>query len=59
MWADAPPRGRRLAHRSVPAWHQRSYADLRSERGGHFRAAETPEQFAERLASFFVERAQL
>lgn len=44
-------------------WLERSYADLRDvralERGGHFWAAETPEQFAERLTTFLAAHADL
>jgi pimeloyl-ACP methyl ester carboxylesterase len=44
-------------------WIERNYADVRSlealERGGHFWAAETPEQFAERIRTFLAEHAQL
>jgi pimeloyl-ACP methyl ester carboxylesterase len=73
--AVAPaPRGRVAVPTAVTAgledrppppreWLQRSYADLRDvralERGGHFWAAETPEQFAERLTGFLAEHARL
>jgi epoxide hydrolase len=44
-------------------WLERWYADLRDvralERGGHFWAAETPEQFADRVKTFLGEHAQL
>ena len=44
-------------------WIERWYADVRDvralERGGHFWAAETPEQFADRVTSFLAEHAQL
>jgi pimeloyl-ACP methyl ester carboxylesterase len=44
-------------------WIERWYADVRDvhalERGGHFWAAETPEQFADRLKRFLFEHAQL
>jgi pimeloyl-ACP methyl ester carboxylesterase len=44
-------------------WIERAYADVRDvralERGGHFWAAETPEQFAERIETFLAEHAQL
>jgi pimeloyl-ACP methyl ester carboxylesterase len=69
-----PPRGRVAVPSAVTAgreqrppppreWLERSYADLRDvralARGGHFWAAETPEQFAERLKTFLTEHAQL
>jgi hypothetical protein len=41
----------------------RRYADVRDvralERGGHFWAAETPEQFADRLRGFLAEHVAL
>jgi pimeloyl-ACP methyl ester carboxylesterase len=44
-------------------WIERWYADVRDvrglERGGHFWAAETPEQFADDLKRFLAEHAQL
>jgi hypothetical protein len=44
-------------------WLERSYADLRDvralERGGHFWAAETPGQFADRLLNFLAAHARL
>ena len=73
--ADAPPpRGKVAVPSAVTAgleerppppreWLERTYADLRDvralERGGHFWAAETPEQFADRLKTFLAEHAQL
>ena len=73
--AEAPPaRGKVAVPSAVTAgreerppppreWLERSYADLRDvralARGGHFWAAETPEQFAERLKTFLTEHAQL
>jgi pimeloyl-ACP methyl ester carboxylesterase len=73
--ADAPPPRARvpvpsavtagLEERPPPPreWLERTYADLRDvralERGGHFWAAETPEQFADRLTTFLAEHAQL
>ena len=73
--ADAPPpRGRVAVPSAVTAgleerpappreWLERTYADLRDfralERGGHFWAAETPEQFADRLKGFLAEHARL
>jgi pimeloyl-ACP methyl ester carboxylesterase len=68
--ADAPPpRARVPVPTSIAAgkeerppppreWLERGYADLRDvralERGGHFWAAETPEQFADRLTGFIA-----
>jgi len=44
-------------------WIERTYADVREvralERGGHFWAAETPEQFSDRLHGFFGQHARL
>jgi epoxide hydrolase-like protein len=44
-------------------WLERSYADLRDvralDRGGHFWAAETPEQFADRVTTFLAAHAHL
>ena len=69
-----PPRGKVAVPSAVTAgleerppppreWLERTYADLRDvralERGGHFWAAETPEQFADRLTTFLAEHAQL
>jgi epoxide hydrolase len=69
-----PPRGKVPAPTAITAgkedrppppreWIERAYADVRDvralERGGHFWAAETPEQFAERLKRFLAEHAQL
>src|SRR5262249_1393051 len=43
-------------------WIERAYADVRDvralQRGGHSWAAGTPEQFGERLTSFFAAHAQ-
>jgi hypothetical protein len=62
-----PPRGKVAVPTAVTAgneerppppreWLERHYADLRDvaalERGGHFWAAETPEQFADRIGTF-------
>jgi pimeloyl-ACP methyl ester carboxylesterase len=68
--ADAPaPRGKVAVPTAVTAaneerppppreWLERAYADVRDyrvlDRGGHFWAAETPEQFAERLTGFIA-----
>ena len=73
--AVAPaPRGRVAVPTAVTAgkedrppppreWLERTYADLRDvhalDRGGHFWAAETPEQFADRLSRFFDGHARL
>src|SRR4051812_24126588 len=73
--ADSPPpRGKVPVPAAITAgkedrppppreWLERSYADLRDvrvlERGGHFWAAETPEQFADRLKTFLAEHARL
>jgi pimeloyl-ACP methyl ester carboxylesterase len=73
--ADAPPpRGKVAVPTAIVAgkedrppppreWIERWYADVRDvhalERGGHFWAAETPEQFADRLKRFLTEHAQL
>jgi pimeloyl-ACP methyl ester carboxylesterase len=73
--ADAPPpRGKVAVPTAIVAgkedrppppreWIERWYADVRDvhalERGGHFWAAETPEQFADRLKRFLAEHAQL
>jgi pimeloyl-ACP methyl ester carboxylesterase len=69
-----PPRGKVAVPTAVVAgkedrppppreWIERWYADVRDvralERGGHFWAAETPEQFADRLKRFLAEHAQL
>ena len=73
--AVAPaPRGRVAVPTAVTAgkedrppppreWLERTYADLRDvhalDRGGHFWAAETSEQFADRLSRFFDGHARL
>ena len=73
--AVAPaPRGRVAVPTAVTAgneerppppreWVERTYADVRDvlalDRGGHFWAAETPEQFAERLTTFLAAHADL
>jgi len=69
-----PPRGKVETPTAVTAgheerppppreWLERAYADMRDvralDRGGHFWAAETPEQFAERITTFLAHHAQL
>ena len=72
--ADAPaPRGKVAVPTAITAgleerppppreWIERNYADVRDvtalERGGHFWAAETPQQFADRLHAFFAQHAR-
>ena len=63
----AVPTGITAGHEERPPppreWIERSYADVRDvialERGGHFWAAETPDQFADRLHGFFGQHVRL